>query len=80
MDVPHKRCMQRAMLQLVILGSNVPRFYFFLAAAAGHDGLVGGGSGGPPTVDAHEERALLDLCNANGLRPFTPYLSIYYGV
>ena len=34
--------------------------------------LVGDDGGRPIMADAHEERALLDLCNANGLRLSTP--------
>jgi len=30
------------------------------------------GDGGRPMADAHDERALLDLCNAHGLRLSTP--------
>ena len=57
------------MMGLVILRSSVPRFHFF-----GRRQAMPAGDGGRPMADgdAHEERALLDLCDTHGLRLSTP--------
>ena len=50
---------------VVTLGPSIPRFHFFRPRHA-----MPAGDCGRPMADAHEERALLHLCDANGLRPF----------
>ena len=63
------------MMGLVVLGSSVPRFHFFFVAFVVYccrRQAMPAGDGGRPMVDAHGERALLDLCDANGLRLSSP--------
>ena len=55
------------MMGLVVLGSSVRRFHFF-----GRRQAMLVGDGGSPMADAHEEKALLGLCNAHRLRLSTP--------
>ena len=56
--------MRFTMMGLVVLGSSVRRFHFF-----GRRQAMLVGDGGSPMADAHEEKALLGLCNAHCLRP-----------
>ena len=56
------------MMGLVTLGSSIPRFHFFWPPPCSYAGHMPARDGGRPMADVHGERALLNHCDANGLR------------